>query len=386
MVRRRCAIRRQVDAGHAVHAVPPNGTIGPSRAGCRAESATDRPRAQTVPPAVPTGGARPAAVETSAPPPRRAPCHAMSTRAHPASRIRLAPPATTRRHGPAHCPHTRRTRRCPHLRRPVREMRRHDPARRRGRRVAGRARAGRASRPRGRPSCTSPSTASTCARRAPRRRASTPRRRRVRSLRDRSTNTCAETLGEHAARDRWRHRRAARPAQRRPRRSTTSAACSAAASQSARCAPDLVDTERRRAARNSTSSCTRHAERGLAQRGAALARSASGRRTTNAPLALDLHYLLTAYARTDAAAEILLGYAMHLLHETPVLDAAALRRCWTRCRCRPRSPRSPTPACATRSRRCASYRCRCRSTRYPSCGRRCRASTGRPRPTARRWC
>ncbi|HMN20308.1 MAG TPA: DUF4255 domain-containing protein [Ottowia sp.] len=52
----------------------------------------------------------------------------------------------------------------------------------------------------------------------------------------------------------------------------------------------------------------------------------SGERLTNAPLALDLHYLLTAYARADFQAEILLGYAMHLLHERPVLDRAAIRR------------------------------------------------------------
>ena len=56
-------------------------------------------------------------------------------------------------------------------------------------------------------------------------------------------------------------------------------------------------------------------------------RSAStGERLTNAPLALDLHYLLTAYGRADFQAEILLGYAMHLLHERPVLDRAAIRR------------------------------------------------------------
>ena len=52
----------------------------------------------------------------------------------------------------------------------------------------------------------------------------------------------------------------------------------------------------------------------------------SGERLTNAPLALDLHYILTAYARADFQAEILLGYAMHLLHERPVLDRAAIRR------------------------------------------------------------
>jgi hypothetical protein len=53
--------------------------------------------------------------------------------------------------------------------------------------------------------------------------------------------------------------------------------------------------------------------------------AATGERLTNAPLALDLYYLLTAYASLDFQAEILLGYAMHLLHERPVLGPAAIR-------------------------------------------------------------
>ena len=55
-------------------------------------------------------------------------------------------------------------------------------------------------------------------------------------------------------------------------------------------------------------------------------RNPAGERITNAPLALDLHYLVTAYAQADFQADILLGYAMHLLHERPVLDRAAVRR------------------------------------------------------------
>lgn len=46
----------------------------------------------------------------------------------------------------------------------------------------------------------------------------------------------------------------------------------------------------------------------------------TGKRLTNPPLALDLHYMLTAYAQENFQAEILLGYAMQLLHETPVLS------------------------------------------------------------------
>lgn len=55
-------------------------------------------------------------------------------------------------------------------------------------------------------------------------------------------------------------------------------------------------------------------------------RSASGERVGNPPLALDLHYLVTAYGKSDFQAEILLGYAMHLLHERPMLDRPAIRR------------------------------------------------------------
>src|SRR4051812_42200714 len=53
---------------------------------------------------------------------------------------------------------------------------------------------------------------------------------------------------------------------------------------------------------------------------------ADGTRVSSPPLALNLHYLLTAYGSADFQAEILLGYAMHLLHERPVLDRAAIRR------------------------------------------------------------
>jgi Pvc16 N-terminal domain len=46
---------------------------------------------------------------------------------------------------------------------------------------------------------------------------------------------------------------------------------------------------------------------------------------TNAPLALDLHYLLSVYSNGDLHGEILLGYAMQLLHEMPVLTRDAIR-------------------------------------------------------------
>ncbi len=51
-----------------------------------------------------------------------------------------------------------------------------------------------------------------------------------------------------------------------------------------------------------------------------------GERLTNPPLALDLFYILTAYGKESFEAEILLGYAMQLLHENPVLGREAIRR------------------------------------------------------------
>jgi hypothetical protein len=55
-------------------------------------------------------------------------------------------------------------------------------------------------------------------------------------------------------------------------------------------------------------------------------RDGSGRlRLSNPPLALDLHYLLSVYSGGDLHAEILLGYAMQLLHEVPVLTRDAIR-------------------------------------------------------------
>jgi hypothetical protein len=54
-------------------------------------------------------------------------------------------------------------------------------------------------------------------------------------------------------------------------------------------------------------------------------RDSRGNRITNPPLALDLYYLLTAYGKEDFEAEILLGYAMQRLHETPVLTRDRIR-------------------------------------------------------------
>jgi len=54
-------------------------------------------------------------------------------------------------------------------------------------------------------------------------------------------------------------------------------------------------------------------------------RDRTGERIANAPLALDLHYLLSAYGAQDLNAEVLLGFAMQVLHESPVLTREQLR-------------------------------------------------------------
>ncbi|WP_375509741.1 DUF4255 domain-containing protein [uncultured Nostoc sp.] len=47
--------------------------------------------------------------------------------------------------------------------------------------------------------------------------------------------------------------------------------------------------------------------------------------STILPLAINLHYVLTAYGNKDFQTEILLGYVMQLMHQTPVLSNAAIR-------------------------------------------------------------
>jgi hypothetical protein len=54
-------------------------------------------------------------------------------------------------------------------------------------------------------------------------------------------------------------------------------------------------------------------------------RDSNGERISNQPLALNLHYLLTAYGNEELHSEILLGYGMQILHETPVLTRDAIR-------------------------------------------------------------
>jgi hypothetical protein len=52
---------------------------------------------------------------------------------------------------------------------------------------------------------------------------------------------------------------------------------------------------------------------------------ADARGSLRGALALDLHYLLTAYGAQDFQTEILLGHAIQLLHETPVLERDRIR-------------------------------------------------------------
>ncbi|MEZ4682551.1 MAG: DUF4255 domain-containing protein [Caldilineaceae bacterium] len=54
------------------------------------------------------------------------------------------------------------------------------------------------------------------------------------------------------------------------------------------------------------------------------ARDSQGGRIQQAPLALDLYYLLSAYGNGDMHAEILLGHVIQLFHENPILDRAAI--------------------------------------------------------------
>src|SRR5262249_17139975 len=58
--------------------------------------------------------------------------------------------------------------------------------------------------------------------------------------------------------------------------------------------------------------------------------SADGKgRLKNPPLALDLHYLLTAYPSEDFHAQGLLGYAVLMLHQSPVLTRADISNAMT---------------------------------------------------------
>lgn len=53
--------------------------------------------------------------------------------------------------------------------------------------------------------------------------------------------------------------------------------------------------------------------------------NAQGGRLSNPPLALDLHYLVTAYGSAQFAPEILLAWAMKVFHDTPVVPSQTIQ-------------------------------------------------------------
>jgi hypothetical protein len=58
-------------------------------------------------------------------------------------------------------------------------------------------------------------------------------------------------------------------------------------------------------------------------------RDTQGDRVSNPPLALDLHYMMSAYGGEDLHPEVLLGLGAQLLHETPLLTRDAVRQAFT---------------------------------------------------------
>ncbi len=54
-------------------------------------------------------------------------------------------------------------------------------------------------------------------------------------------------------------------------------------------------------------------------------RDDQGNRLSNPPLALNLHYLVSAYGKNEFDAEILLGWAMQVLHENPILSRQTIQ-------------------------------------------------------------
>jgi Pvc16 N-terminal domain len=62
-----------------------------------------------------------------------------------------------------------------------------------------------------------------------------------------------------------------------------------------------------------------------AEKGAARDQAKGAGQGSPPALALDLHYILSAYGEQDLQAEILLGYAIQLFHQTPVLTPERIR-------------------------------------------------------------
>jgi hypothetical protein len=94
-------------------------------------------------------------------------------------------------------------------------------------------------------------------------------------------------------------------------------------------APDLVQTEIGTGAtlQNQVNLFLHQVMESAAWRNAGQPRLAADGKTQlkNPPLALDLYYLLTAYGSNDWQAEALLGYALLMLHENPVMTRQDIR-------------------------------------------------------------
>jgi Pvc16 N-terminal domain len=91
--------------------------------------------------------------------------------------------------------------------------------------------------------------------------------------------------------------------------------------------PDRVPTSASGAEVTCLNVFLRHVSPNLGWRNEGLASvDATGRtRLSNPPLALDLHYLVSAHAPQELHAEILLGHAMLLLHQTPIVPRLSIR-------------------------------------------------------------
>ncbi len=64
-------------------------------------------------------------------------------------------------------------------------------------------------------------------------------------------------------------------------------------------------------------------------------RDSAGRVVSSPPLALDLHFLLSAYGRNELDGEILLGWAMQILHENQLLSRSIVQNALTASRAAP---------------------------------------------------
>jgi hypothetical protein len=84
-------------------------------------------------------------------------------------------------------------------------------------------------------------------------------------------------------------------------------------------APDMIETTGANASPRLNLFFHQATENAAWRNSAQPSRDTRGERASSQPLALDLHYLLTAYGPQELQAEILLAHGMQILHEVPVL-------------------------------------------------------------------